>query len=59
MTGKRIVIKVNGKTTVDYTEPDDLDRPDRQLSSGLFALQAHDAGSKAKYRNLRVRRLPE
>jgi hypothetical protein len=57
--GKHIVLKINGKTVSDYTEPDDLDRPERQLSSGLFALQAHDPDSKVAYRNLRVKRLPD
>ena len=55
--GRHIVVKIDGETISDYTEPDDLDRSDRQLSSGLFALQAHDPGSKTRYRNLRVRRL--
>ncbi len=57
--GKHIVIKINGKTISDYTEPDDLDRPERQLSSGTFALQAHDPGSKALYKDLKVRRLTD
>ena len=57
--GKQITIKINGETIVDYTEPDDLDRPDRQLSSGTFALQAHDPGSKVAYRNIRVKVLEE
>ncbi|MDX1382322.1 MAG: DUF1080 domain-containing protein, partial [Thermoanaerobaculia bacterium] len=35
--GRRIVLAVNGETIVDYTEPEDLDRPERQLASGLFA----------------------
>ena len=50
--GKHIVIKINGKTISDYTEPDDLDRPERQLSSGTFAIQAHDPGSKVLYKDL-------
>jgi len=56
---KHIQVKINGKTVSDYTEPDGLDRPDRQLSEGLFALQAHDPGSKAFYRSIQVRRLPD
>ena len=50
--------KINGETTVDYTEPDDLKRPERQLSQGTFALQAHDPGSKVLFRKLRVKVLP-
>jgi hypothetical protein len=56
--GKHIVVKIDGKTISDYTEPGELDRPDRQLSSGTFALQAHDPMSKVYYRNLRVKPLP-
>lgn len=55
--GKHIVIKINGKTISDYTEPDDLQRPNRQLSSGTFALQAHDPGSKVYYKEMYFKRL--
>ena len=54
---KHIVVKINGKTITDYTEPDDLDRPERQLSSGTFALQAHDPVSKVFYKDLMVKKL--
>lgn len=58
---KRIVIKVNGKTMVDYTElehPAHLKKyPHRLLKGGTFALQAHDPGSTVRFRNLRVRPL--
>lgn len=55
--GKQIVVKVDGKTVSDYTEPDGLDRPQRQLSSGTIALQAHDPGSKVYYKDLKIKRL--
>jgi hypothetical protein len=59
--GKRVLIKVNDQTTVDYTEPPDKqpgkDRP-RMIDKGTFALQAHDPGSTVLYRNIRVKRLP-
>lgn len=55
--GKQIVIKIDGETITDYTEPEDLDRPDRCLDHGTFALQAHDPGSKVYYRNLMVKPL--
>ena len=45
-------MKINGKTVSDYTEPEGLDRPNRQLSSGTFALQAHDPDSKVMYKDL-------
>src|ERR1700738_1985985 len=48
--GKRVMIKVNEKTVVDYTEPANVQRPagmsGRVLSSGTFALQGHDPKSK-------------
>ncbi len=57
--GKRIVLKVNGKTTVDYTEPEKPERPNnmkgRLLGKGTFAFQAHDPGSKVAIRNVRVK----
>ncbi len=57
--GKHILIKVNGQTTVDYTEGDKVDPkfPHRRLSRGSIALQAHDPGSVVYYRNLRIRPL--
>jgi len=58
VNGKRIILKVNGKVTADYTEPDDLNRPGRKLSSGTFALQAHDPKSRVEYRNIMVKPLP-
>ncbi len=42
--GKHIVLKLDDKTVVDYTEPDDppkFQNRDRRLSEGTFALQAH------------------
>ena len=61
--GKHIVLQVNGKTTVDYTEPDPPNRKKgregRVISSGTFALQAHDPVSKVWFRNIRVKVLPD
>jgi Domain of Unknown Function (DUF1080) len=60
--GKRIVIKINDKTVVDYTEPGDLQRTGgdslRKVSSGTFALQGHDPKSKVYYKNIMVKVLP-
>jgi len=60
---KRIVIKVNGKTTVDWTEPEGWTPPrgmsGRKLSSGTFALQGHDPKSVIFYRSVKVKPLPE
>jgi len=60
--GKHIVIKINGKTVVDYTEPDNVQPakgfPGRKLSNGTFAFQAHDPKSVVHFKNVKVKRLP-
>ena len=56
VNGQHIEIKVNDKTTVEYDEPADV-QGGRKLSSGTFALQAHDPGSTVMYKNLMVKRL--
>ena len=59
--GKKVVTKVNGKTIVEWTQPDDWKAGDgfeRILGEGTFALQGHDPGSTVLFRNLRVKRLP-
>ena len=61
VNGKQIVVKVDGETVVDYTEPPNKKPGNpftRVLSAGTFALQAHDPGSVVRYRNIRVKRLP-
>lgn len=56
--GKHITVSVDGKKLVDYTEPENV-KGSRRLSSGTFALQAHDPGSKVYYKNIRVRPLSD
>jgi hypothetical protein len=60
--GTRIVIRVNDKVVVEYTEPDNVERPDamkdRRLSEGTFALQGHDPESVIYFRNIMVKPLP-
>jgi type 1 glutamine amidotransferase len=59
--GKHIIIKVDGKTIVDYTEPENVRHegwPGRKLSSGTFALQGHDPNSVVYFRNIMVKPLP-
>jgi hypothetical protein len=62
VNGKNITIKVNDKVMVEYTEPDNVERPadmaGRKLSSGTFALQGHDPKSKVLYKNIMVKPLP-
>ena len=59
--GKHIVIQVNGKTTVDYTEPEGgpaaEGSPGRTLSEGTFAIQAHDPDSETQYERFAVKPL--
>ena len=66
--GKKVTIKVDGKTVIEWTEPDDWpglidpangqNFPQRKVDSGTFALQGHDPGSTIYYRNIRVKPLP-
>jgi hypothetical protein len=60
--GKRVIIKINDKTVVDYTEPDDVQRPadqaGRLISHGTFALQGHDPKSKVLFKDIMVKPLP-
>ncbi|MCA9051638.1 MAG: DUF1080 domain-containing protein [Planctomycetaceae bacterium] len=60
--GSHILIRVNDKVTVDYTEEENKpafsDDFERRLGEGTFALQAHDPKSVVSFRNIRVRRLP-
>jgi hypothetical protein len=62
VNGKRITSSVNGKQLMEYVEPDDLqppaNNPNRRLSSGTVALQAHDPKSRILYRNIQVKVLP-
>lgn len=58
--GKHILIKVNDKVAVDWTEePDRKPGADftRVLDKGTFALQAHDPKSTVRYRKIMVKRL--
>lgn len=59
--GKQVTIKINGKTLVDYTQPENPQHtesmPGRRLGSGTFAIQAHDPGSVAYFKDIVVRPL--
>lgn len=60
--GRRIIIKVNDKVVVDYTEPEGKQPGKdftRKLDQGTFALQAHDPDSVVYYKNIRVKKLPD
>ncbi|MFB3828167.1 MAG: family 16 glycoside hydrolase [Bryobacteraceae bacterium] len=55
--GKQVEIRANGLLVVDYVEPDPP--VGRAITAGAFALQCHDPGSVVRFRNLRVRPLPD
>lgn len=63
VVGKTIQTFINDKLICEYAEPQDPWRPEdkkgRLLSSGTFALQAHDPGSTVKFRNIKVKILPD
>jgi hypothetical protein len=49
--GNKITIHVNGKTTVNW------DDPDNTYTKGHFALQGHDPGTVVKFRKIEVKEL--
>lgn len=57
--GKRILIQVNGETTVDYTEPQGGPGagPGRKISEGTFGIQAHDPDSEIHFERFAVKPL--
>jgi len=64
VVGKRVLIKVNDITVVDYTEPehpvrDTASHPFRYISKGTFALQGHDPNSIVYFKNIRVKPLAD
>ncbi len=60
--GKHIQIWIDGKQTVDFTQPEDWtppkNMPGRKLGNGTFAIQAHDPTCKVDYKDIVVERLP-
>lgn len=61
--GKNILVKINDKVTVDYTEPDNPERPANRkgrllkASGGAIALQAHDPDSVWYFKDIYIREL--
>lgn len=59
--GNTITVKVDGKQTVQWTQPADwnggVEGPGRSLHPGTVALQAHDPGSTVYYKNIRIKPL--
>jgi hypothetical protein len=60
--GKRVIVKLNDKTVVDYTEPENVQRSSeaagKLISHGTIALQGHDPKSKVLYKDIMVKPLP-
>ncbi len=62
--GKHITVQINDRTTVDYTEPPNVQRSaaraGRKLNpaGGAIALQGHDPGSVYYFKDIRIKRLP-
>ena len=62
MKGKTVTVFLNGILVVEYIEPEGAkpgDKFERVLSSGTIALQCHDPISVVKYKNIRIKKLPD
>lgn len=61
--GKTIQTYINDALAAEYTEPNEIYRPEsfagRLLSSGTFAFQCHDPGSVVAYKNIKVKPLAD
>jgi 3-keto-disaccharide hydrolase len=61
---KRLTAAINGQPVLDYTEPENVERPPERagrrfdLAGGAIALQAHDPNSVWYFKDIRVKRLP-
>jgi hypothetical protein len=53
--GNQVTIKIDDKTTVDWTQPEDWERSGRRIGQGTIALQGHDPKSVIYYKNIMVR----
>ena len=63
VNGNRIITKVNDEVIIDYTEPENAERPEdmaqRLLSSGTIAIQGHDPESVIFYKNIEIKLLED
>ena len=50
----QIVLKVNGRITVDWTQPKDW-AGSRKIGQGTIGLQAHDPDSETHYKDIRIK----
>ena len=58
VNGQNVVTRVNGKLVVDYTELPGV-TSGRRIDKGSIAFQAHDPKSVIRYRNVRIKPLPD
>jgi len=60
---KHVIIQIDGKTTMAWTQPEDWAPPQgmegRKIGEGTFALQGHDPKSLVYYKNIMVRVPPQ
>lgn len=56
--GNHVIVRIDGKTTVAWTQPEDWEPSGRRIGEGTFALQGHDPKSVIHYKNIMVRALP-
>jgi hypothetical protein len=63
VVGNTLQTFIDDQLVCEYAEPASAFRPEdktgRRLGSGTFALQAHDPGSVVRYKNIRVKLLPD
>ena len=61
--GKHVTLKIDGKTTCDWTEPTPAQPPEankgRFLQHGTIGLQGHDPGSEVHYKSVKIKALPD
>jgi len=61
--GNHVELKIDGKTTTDWTQPEGWNGPNdgmrgRVIDHGTIALQGHDPGSKVEYKSVAIKPLP-
>ena len=61
--GKHVILKIDGKVTTDWTEPDPAtppqSMPGRFIQHGTIALQGHDPKSETHYKSIKIKALPD
>jgi hypothetical protein len=61
--GDHVVLKINGETVNDWTQPADFkppkNHPGRFIQHGTIALQGHDPGSQTYFKSVMIRALDD